>query len=291
MRRARGTPRRAVRGRRARPGCGGSPPDRRRRRRSACRVPRGARARTRTAGTRGRRRRGSCRTGRAAPAGAAGRPAACRGRADGSAGSRPVHRTSPGRPGGRDALRARPAPPTSPGRPRRRRRRGQATRPPQERGEGIDRRRVGRGGAEHGADGSGGLALLVGGLVPVVHRHDHEGGAAPGRRGVVRALDRARDVLRGDRLLDLHRVLARKAGELAREERLVREVPPVLLADEHDQRRAVHARGGERADGVAEPGGRVQEDEGRLAASDRVAGRHPDDRALVQAEDEGEVLR
>ena len=59
----------------------------------------------------------------------------------------------------------------------------------------------------------------------------------------------------------------------------------------HDERRAVDARGGEGADGVAEPGRRVQDRERGLAAPDRPAGRHADDRALVQREHEAEVVR
>ena len=53
---------------------------------------------------------------------------------------------------------------------------------------------------------------------------------------MVAALDRARDVLGPDRLLDLDGVLAGEPGQLPGEERLVGEVPTVLLADEHDQR-------------------------------------------------------
>ena len=69
------------------------------------------------------------------------------------------------------------------------------------------------------------------------------------------------------------------------------EVSSVLLADEHDERRAVDARRGQRADGVPEAGGRVEEDERRLAPAERPPGRHPDDRPLVQPEDELEVGR
>jgi len=58
-------------------------------------------------------------------------------------------------------------------------------------------------------------------------------------------------------------------------------VPPVLLPDDHDQRRPVHARGCEGTHRVPEPGGRVQEAERGLAAPDRVPGREPDDGALV----------
>jgi hypothetical protein len=67
-------------------------------------------------------------------------------------------------------------------------------------------------------------------------------------------------------------------------------VAAVLLADEHDDRRAVLARRGERGDGVAEPRRRVQQRQRRLAARDRVTGGHRDRRALVQREHELEVV-
>ena len=105
------------------------------------------------------------------------------------------------------------------------------------------------------------------------------------------ARDRPGHVLRAHGLVDPDRVLAREPVQLAREERLGREVAPVLLADDDDERRAVDARGGERADGVAEARGRVQDRERGLAAPDRPAGRHADDGALVQAEHEAEVVR
>jgi hypothetical protein len=50
-------------------------------------------------------------------------------------------------------------------------------------------------------------------------------------------------------------------------------------------------RGCERADGVAEPGGRVQDRERRPAAADRPAGRQADDGALMQCEHEAEIAR
>ena len=110
------------------------------------------------------------------------------------------------------------------------------------------------------------------GRVPVVHRHDHE------RRPALRRRLRgsARSIAPGTScaahgLLDPDRILAGEPVERPGEERLEREVPAVLLADDDDERRAVHARGRERADGVAEPGRRVQERERRLAAADRVA--------------------
>ena len=104
-----------------------------------------------------------------------------------------------------------------------------------------------------------------------------------------RPRDRARHVLGTHRLVDPHGVLAREPAQPAREERLGGEVAPVLLADDDHERRAVDARGGERADGVAEPGRRVQDHERGLAAADRPAGRHAHDRALVQREHEAEV--
>ncbi len=102
--------------------------------------------------------------------------------------------------------------------------------------------------------------------------------------------DRARDVLRTDGLVDPHRVVAREPVEATREERLLREMAAILLADDHNERRAVDPRRGERADRVPEPGGGVQDRERRLAARDREACRHPDDRALVEPEHEVEVV-
>ena len=136
-----------------------------------------------------------------------------------------------------------------------------------------------------------GLALLVGRLLPVAHRHDHQGRPAAGGGRVVGALDRGRDVLGLGGRLDGHGIRPREAVEPAGEEGLEGEVPAVLLADDDDQRRPVHARGREPADRRAEPCGRVQQDERRLVPADRVAARHPDDRALVQAEHEADVLR
>ena len=96
-------------------------------------------------------------------------------------------------------------------------------------------------------------------------------------------------VLRAHGLVDPDRVLAGEAREPACQERLVGEVAPVLLADGDDERRAVDARGRQRRDRVAEAGCRVQEHERRLSASERIAGRDPDHRALVQREHELEI--
>jgi hypothetical protein len=126
---------------------------------------------------------------------------------------------------------------------------------------------------------------------PVVHRDDHERGTASRHRLVVRAGDRARHVLRADGLVEPHGILAREAPQAAGEKRLGREVAAVLLADEHDERRAVDARGGERGDPVAETRRRVQDRERGPATTEGVAGRHADDGALVQSEHEAEVVR
>ena len=64
-----------------------------------------------------------------------------------------------------------------------------------------------------------------------------------------------------DRLVDPHGVLAREPVQLSRQERLAGEVAPVLLADDDHEGDPVDARGGERADRVAEAGGRVQDRE------------------------------
>ncbi len=141
------------------------------------------------------------------------------------------------------------------------------------------------------AGGGGVLAAPFGGCSPVVHRHDDEGGAAPGGRLVVGAVDGAGHVLGLQRLVDPDGVLTCDAVQLPGEERLEGEMAPVLLADEHDEGRAIHARGGERADGVSEPCGRVQDRQRRLVPCDRPAGGHAHDGALVQGEHEPEILR
>ena len=125
--------------------------------------------------------------------------------------------------------------------------------------------------------------------LPVVHRHDHERRPAARLRLVPGALERARHVLGAHRLVDPDRVFAGEPGQLPCQERLVGEVAPVLLADGDDQRRAVDARGRQRRDRVSEAGRRVQEHERGLSASERIAGRDPDHRALVQREHELEI--
>ncbi len=153
----------------------------------------------------------------------------------------------------------------------------------------VDRGRV-RGGAPHDSGRRRVLALLVGGDAPVVHRGDHERRPAVGGRLVRRPPDRAREILRLHGLVDPDRVLAGEALEPAGEERLEGQVPPVLLADEHDQRRPVDARGCEGADRVAEAGRGVEQGKGGLAAADRPPRCQADHGRLMQSEHEAQVL-
>ena len=57
-----------------------------------------------------------------------------------------------------------------------------------------------------------------------------------------------------------------------------------------DERRPVHPRGRDRTDRVPEPCSRVQDRERRLATRERPAGRDTDDGALVEREDEAEIV-
>ncbi len=109
----------------------------------------------------------------------------------------------------------------------------------EQRDERVDGGGVGGGGTQDGPGGGGRIALVRRRSGPVVHRHDDERRPASGRRLVPRAGDRAGEVLRPDRLLDRDGVRAREPFEAAGEERLVGEVAPVLLSDEHDERRSV----------------------------------------------------
>jgi hypothetical protein len=125
---------------------------------------------------------------------------------------------------------------------------------------------------------------------PVVHRHDHQRRSARGVGLVPRARERAGHVLGARGLGDRDRIIAGQPVEAPREERLLSEVPAVLLAHQHHERRPVHPSRGQRRHGVAEPGGRVHEDERGLAPGDRPPGRHAHHGSLVQAEDETHVL-
>ena len=115
-------------------------------------------------------------------------------------------------------------------------------------------------------------------------------GPRPRARLVPRARERARHVLRRAPAGRPTPGSPRRGRQPPGEERLLREVAAVLLADQHHQRRAVHARGRQRRDGVAEPRRGVQEHERRLAAADRVPGGHADHRPLVQGQHELEVV-
>ena len=135
------------------------------------------------------------------------------------------------------------------------------------------------------------LAVRLGGLEPVVHRHDHERRPRSQPRLVPRPRHRRRHVLRARRLLDRHRVVPGQSLQPPGEERLVRQVAPVLLANDHHQRRAIDPRRGQRGHRVAEPGRGVHEHEGGLAATDRVARCQAHHRPLVEREHEVEVVR
>jgi hypothetical protein len=135
------------------------------------------------------------------------------------------------------------------------------------------------------------LTLRVGASAPVVHRDDHNRRPAMRGRLVSGAPDRARDVLRAHGLIDPYRILAGEPLQPPGEKRRVREVPPVLLADQHDERSSVDPCGCERADSVPEAGRRVQEHECGLFAADCPPGCETDHGRLVEGEHEAKVLR
>ena len=135
------------------------------------------------------------------------------------------------------------------------------------------------------------LVRLRRGRGPVVHRHDHERRPAAALRRVEGADDRARHVLRAHRLLLEHRVLPREPVQPAGEERLLREVAAVLLAHDHHERHAVQARGGDRRDGVPQPGRAVQERQRGSSPAQRVPAGDAHHRPLVQRQHEAQVVR
>ena len=153
-----------------------------------------------------------------------------------------------------------------------------------------DRRRIGRASPKHQL-GRRELSGLVGRHQPVAHRHDHERGPATRLCLMEGAGDRPGYILGAHRLVDPDRVVAGEPVQPPGEEGLEREVPTILLADEHDDRRPIHPSGRERCDRVPETGRRVQDGERRLPSADREAGRHADDGALVQPEHEAKVGR
>ena len=88
--------------------------------------------------------------------------------------------------------------------------------------------------------------------------------------------------------------LADRAGEadqVAREQRVVDQVPLVLLPGGHHERGAVGPGVGEAADRVAEAGGGVQVHEGRTPSGLRVAVGHADRSRLLERQHVVEVVR
>jgi hypothetical protein len=110
-----------------------------------------------------------------------------------------------------------------------------------------------------------------------------------GDRFVLCAQDRVRDVLRPGGLLDPDRVVAGQTRQAAGQERLERDVPPVLLADEHDEWGTVDPCRRQRADRVAQSRSRVEDRKRRRIPAEGETGRHADHRRLVEREDETEV--
>ncbi len=155
--------------------------------------------------------------------------------------------------------------------------------------------RVGQAGAAaHRARGLV-VHLLLGAhlRVPVVHRDRHEHRAPRRqRRGVRRAGQRVRDVLRAGRLVaPLHQRVGHPRGVAVGQVGLQRHQRAVLLARGHHQRRLVGLRVEDRAHPVAEARGRVQVDQRRAPRRLGVPVRHPHRHRLLQAEHVAEVLR
>ena len=128
--------------------------------------------------------------------------------------------------------------------------------------------------------------------VPVAHRHDDDRRSAGGPRLMVGASYRPGNVLGLHRKARPHGVFAGQALErTAGEKRLVGELAAVLLADQDDERGSAVASVGDRVDRVAQTRCRVQVDERRPAARDRVPRCDPDHRTLVQPQHELDVVR
>ena len=86
-------------------------------------------------------------------------------------------------------------------------------------------------------------------------------------------------------------VVARELVNRSGEKRLEREMAAVLLADDHDDRCAVHAGGRDRGNGVAETRRRVQQRERGPVPADRPPVAMPTTEALVEREHELQVVR
>jgi hypothetical protein len=88
--------------------------------------------------------------------------------------------------------------------------------------------------------------------------------------------------------LDLHAPLGQRRGhrhEIVAEHRAAQPQARVLLAGRHHERRARLQRVVEHAEPVAEPGGHVDVDDGRLATRLRVVARGAERHTLVQGHD------
>ena len=95
--------------------------------------------------------------------------------------------------------------------------------------------------------------------LPVVHGDDHQGRPAGGSGLVIGTSNGSGNILSAGWLIDPDGILAGERSQLAGEKRLRGEMPAILLADHDDEGRPVDASRGQGSDGVAEPGGRVQD--------------------------------
>ena len=94
----------------------------------------------------------------------------------------------------------------------------------------------------------------------------------------------SRHVLRPQRQVNGHQVIAGQSFETSGEKGLEGDVAAVLLADHDDQRSPVDPGADQGVDRIAEPRGGVQADQGGPAGRDGMAGGHADGRVLVQGE-------
>ena len=105
------------------------------------------------------------------------------------------------------------------------------------------------------------------------------------------AVERPGNVSSEERQIDVDGIVTRQVFEATCEKGLQREMSPVLLPDENDQRSSVDPGRCERGYRVAKARRRVEKGDGGLATSERPAGGKPDDRRLVQRQHEPEVIR